>query len=102
MDAQKSQKELKNIRRLEKVFRDSEDPLSVKLQNFPIYARVNHMRRFLSLYELFKLILNVKGSIVECGVYKGFSLMSWAKLSTILEPDNFIRKIYGFDTFSGF
>jgi hypothetical protein len=28
--------------------------------------------------------------------------MTWAKLSTILEPENFTRRIYGFDTFGGF
>ena len=28
--------------------------------------------------------------------------MSWAKFSSILEPVNFTRRIYGFDTFSGF
>jgi hypothetical protein len=54
------------------------------------------------MYEIFKLILPVKGSIVECGVYKGFSLMAWAKLSAMLEPENLTRRIYGFDTFAGF
>src|SRR5690606_33187710 len=44
----------------------------------------------------------VKGSIVECGVFQGFGISTWAKLSAILEPVNFMRKIYGFDTFSGF
>jgi len=29
-------------------------------------------------------------------------VMTWAKLSTILEPENLTRRIYGFDTFSGF
>ena len=28
--------------------------------------------------------------------------MSWAKFSSILEPVNFMRRIYGSDTFSGF
>ena len=28
--------------------------------------------------------------------------MAWAKISEILEPYNFLRKIYGFDTFEGF
>jgi hypothetical protein len=28
--------------------------------------------------------------------------VSWAKLSTILEPENLTRRIYGFDTFEGF
>jgi Macrocin-O-methyltransferase (TylF) len=60
------------------------------------------LKRFLAMYEIFKLILPVKGSIVECGVFRGFSLMSWAKLSTILEPENLTRRVYGFDTFDGF
>src|SRR5581483_2909861 len=32
----------------------------------------------------------------------GFGLMSWAKLSAMLEPENLTRRIYGFDTFAGF
>jgi hypothetical protein len=44
----------------------------------------------------------VKGSIVECGVFKGFGVMSWAKLSAMLEPENLTRRIYAFDTFAGF
>src|SRR5260370_17832925 len=54
------------------------------------------------MYEICKLILPVKGSIVECGVFRGFSLMSWAKLSSILEPENLTRRVYGFDSFDGF
>jgi hypothetical protein len=48
------------------------------------------------------MIQPVKGSIVECGVFRGFSTMSWAKLSAILEPENLTRRVYGFDTFAGF
>ena len=44
----------------------------------------------------------VKGSVVECGVFRGFGLMSWAKLSAMLEPENLTRRVYGFDTFQGF
>lgn len=73
-----------------------------KLNNFPKYVRRQALTRFLSLYELFKLIVPVKGSIVECGVYEGFGLMTWARLSAILEPVNFTRRVYGFDTFAGF
>ena len=60
------------------------------------------MTRFLALYEIFKKALPVKGSVVECGVNNGFGLMTWAKLSAILEPVNLTRRIYGFDTFEGF
>lgn len=87
---------------LGKVFTNCPDTVETKLENFPKYVRRQHLKRFLAMYEIFKLILKVKGSIVECGVFRGFSLMSWAKLSTILEPENLTRRIYGFDTFSGF
>lgn len=73
-----------------------------KLENFPKYVRRQNLTRFLSLYEIFKRTLPIKGSIVECGVNHGFGLMSWAKFSAILEPVNLTRRIYGFDTFEGF
>jgi hypothetical protein len=85
-----------------KVFESNPSSLETKLENFPKYVRRQNITRFLALYELFKLNLPVKGSIVECGVNHGFGLMSWAKFSSILEPVNLTRRIYGFDTFEGF
>lgn len=84
------------------IFESSPDDVSVRLANFPRYARRQHVTRFAALYELFKLVLPVKGSIVECGVFRGFSLMTFAQLSAALEPNNLTRRIYGFDTFGGF
>jgi len=72
------------------------------MENFPKYVRRQNLTRFLALYEIFKRIVTVKGSIVECGVNRGFGVMTWAKLSAILEPVNLTRRIYGFDSFSGF
>lgn len=85
-----------------KLFNQCNDEIGVRLDNFPKYVKLQALTRFLARYELFKKIINVKGSIVECGVFRGFGLMSWANLSAILEPVNFMRGIYGFDTFSGF
>jgi hypothetical protein len=73
-----------------------------KMENFPKYVRRQNLTRFLALYEIFKRIIPVKGSIIECGVNHGFGMMSWAKISAILEPVNLTRRIYGFDTFEGF
>jgi len=84
------------------IFESCRDSTETKIECFPKYVRRQHLKRFLAMYELFKLVLPVKGSIVECGVFHGFGLMSWAKLSTILEPENLTRRIYGFDTFAGF
>jgi hypothetical protein len=73
-----------------------------KLETFPKYVKRQNLTRFLALYELYKKVLLVKGSIIECGVFRGFGVMTWAKLSAILEPVNLTRRIYGFDSFSGF
>lgn len=77
-------------------------PWATKMENFPKYVRRQNLTRFIALYEIFKRVVGIKGSIVECGVNHGFGLMTWAKLSAILEPVNLTRRIYGFDSFSGF
>lgn len=87
---------------IERIFTECSDSVEVKLQNFPKYVRRQHLKRFLAMYELFKLVLPVKGSVVECGVFRGFGVMTWAKLSAMLEPENLTRRVYGFDTFQGF
>ncbi|MFZ0819283.1 MAG: TylF/MycF/NovP-related O-methyltransferase [Candidatus Acidiferrales bacterium] len=89
-------------KRIAEIFLGCPESIETKLENFTKYVRRQHLKRFLAMYEIFKLILPVKGSIVECGVFRGFSLMAWAKLSAILEPENLTRRIYGFDTFGGF
>jgi hypothetical protein len=87
---------------VEKVFNASGDPVQTRLENFPKYVRRQHLTRLFALYEVFKRVLNVKGSVVECGVNRGYGLMAWAKLSAIMEPANLTRRIYGFDSFAGF
>jgi hypothetical protein len=73
-----------------------------KLRAFTKHVPVAEIGRFLAKSKLFENVLNVHGSIVECGVFMGGGVMTWANLSAILEPLNHIRKIIGFDTFSGF
>jgi hypothetical protein len=87
---------------LAEAFGTSQDSIEGRLETFPRYARRKTMTRLITLYELFKLAMPVKGSIVECGVFRGFGLMTWAHLSAVLEPANLTRRIYGFDTFDGF
>lgn len=84
------------------VFEKSNCPLDKKLHNFTKYVRRQSIARFLVQNELFKKQLEIKGSIVECGVHNGGGAMAWAKLSSIYEPYNYHRKIYAFDTFEGF
>jgi hypothetical protein len=87
---------------LEAYFNDSPGSVTEKIENFAKYVPRQTLARFLARYEMFKRCQDVQGSIVECGVLFGGGLLSFAKLSTILEPYNFQRRIIGFDTFSGF
>ena len=89
-------------KKIEEVFIRCPDSVEEKLENFTKYVRRQKITRFLALYEIFKQVLDIKGSIIECGVYGGFGLMTWAQLSAVLEPVNLTRRIYGFDTFAGF
>ncbi len=88
--------------RNEVCFGKNPDSWEKKMESFPKYVKRQNLTRFLAQYEIFKRVLQVKGSIVECGVFRGGGLMAWAKLSAVLEPVNLTRRIYGFDSFEGF
>lgn len=73
-----------------------------KMRNFPVLSWRQQIRNFVEKYELYKMIKNVPGSIVECGVADGFGLMSFAHFCSIFESTYHTRKVIGFDTFEGF
>jgi len=87
---------------LNSAFERSPIPLAQKLQNFPRHVRRQDLARHMAKVEIFKQVLDVNGSVVECGVFAGGGLMTWYQTSAILEPFNHTRRIIGFDTFSGF
>lgn len=80
------------------------DPVDLieKIEAFGKYASRQSIAKFLTKVEIFNKILHVNGSIVECGVLHGAGTLTWAKLSSIHEPSNHVRKVIGFDTFEGF
>lgn len=73
-----------------------------RLHSFTKYVPRADIIRFIVANEIFKMILDVPGAIIECGVHLGGGLMTWAQLSAIYEPINHTRRVVGFDTFSGF
>jgi hypothetical protein len=72
------------------------------IQDFPVFASRQQITYLLERYEIYKLVQNVPGSILEFGVAGGFGLMSFAHFCSIFEPTHYVRRIYGFDTFEGF
>jgi hypothetical protein len=88
-------------RDLNDIIAESGIPLQDVLESFAIYARRINITRFLAHYELYKMVQDVPGSIVECGVYQGNSLFAFAKFLEIFHPGDRIRHVIGFDSFQG-
>jgi len=70
--------------------------------NFSVFATRQQITRFIETYEYWKLIQNIPGNILECGVAGGNFLFSMAHFCSIYEPHHYIRNCIGFDTFEGF
>lgn len=88
--------------RVESLCKKNNRALRDILDAFPVYARRINLGKFITHYELFKKILDVPGSIIECGVFRGAGLLTWAKLIEIFSPGDRVRKVIGFDNFEGF
>jgi hypothetical protein len=71
-------------------------------RNFQLYTRRVFLKRFLAHYELFRLVQGLPGDLVELGVYRGASLLSWANFVEIRNMGDRHRKVIGFDNFAGF
>ncbi len=68
--------------------------------NFYLTCNNDRISKLLIQYELFSMTKKIPGEIVECGVFKGTSLI---RLATFRELFNKKRKkIIGFDTFGKF
>ena len=52
-------------------------------------------------YEIFKKTLKIPGSIIECGVFKGSSLIRFLNFRNLIKS-NLKKKLYGFDIFGSF
>ncbi|MDD5473263.1 MAG: macrocin O-methyltransferase [Candidatus Methanoperedens sp.] len=71
-------------------------------RNFQIYTRRLFLKKFLAHYELFCKTITLPGDIVELGVYRGASLMSWANFMEIRNMGDRQKQVIGFDNFFGF
>ena len=90
------------LRRVSEHFERASGTVADKLSAFPRFALRTDLSRFLVRYEIFKSVLSVQGSVIECGVMNGAGLFTFANVSALLEPLNHRRQIIGFDTFEGF
>lgn len=64
-------------------------------------SNISRIGKLLSHYEIYNMIKDLPGDILEFGVFKGSSLIRFLTFRAILE-NNYARKIFGFDTFKRF
>lgn len=98
----RTEKELSYAAEMESYFQRAQGSITDKLDNFTKFVSRQTLSVFLFKWEVFKQVLEVQGSVIECGVRFGGGLFAFAQFSAILEPVNYQRKIIGFDTFEGF
>jgi hypothetical protein len=73
-------------------------------RNFHLYdeflglTEPDRLQKIFAHYELFKLAQDVPGDIVECGVFKGAGVYTWAKLLLMFKP-NTEQRVVAFDFF---
>ena len=72
------------------------------LDLFTVYTSRRSFIRQLAHYELFKLTVDLPGHYLDFGVYYGKSFFSWHKFLEVFTPTATHKKVFGFDTFSGF
>lgn len=72
------------------------------LINLGLFVVPQMMSRILFMDFLYRKILDIQGVVVEFGCRWGQNLSLFSSLRGVYEPYNRLRKIVGFDTFSGF
>lgn len=64
-------------------------------------SHTTRLTKAIAQYEIYKMIIDLPGHVLECGVYKGASMIRLATYRDMLES-SYSRKIIGFDAFGKF
>jgi hypothetical protein len=72
------------------------------IDNLALYLRRHQLSDLLSMDELYRMVLDLPGVILEFGVLHGRHLATLTALRGMYEPYDTTRRIVGFDTFTGF
>src|ERR1700716_1718957 len=67
-----------------------------------LFANRIQTASMLSRVELFKMVMDIPGAIIECGAYQGNSLMLYLQLSLLRELQVINRTLLAFQKSKGF
>jgi len=97
-----SEQQRENRDTMKRLFEQTPLPTEDLLVNLPLYMRSSVVAKFLWVNELYELIVDRPGAIMEFGVWWGSNLALFESLRAVHEPYNYNRRIVGFDTFEGY
>jgi len=102
METNSSQSQLDFRKKMIEMFRGTPLPDEHLMCNFGLYTRGSALVKYLVINELYELIVNVPGIIMEFGTWWGQNMVLFENMRAIYEPFNKTRRIIGFDTFAGY
>jgi hypothetical protein len=102
LETKASEAQIKHREALYRLFRERPLPDDQLLINLGLYMRSSPLAKILFLNELYELVLDLPGVIMEFGTWWGQNLVVFENLRAIYEPFNQNRRIIGFDTFKGY
>jgi hypothetical protein len=88
--------------RLYELFRERPLPDDELLINVGLYTRSSALAKLLFLDELYRRILPLPGVIMVFGTWWGQDVVVLHNLRAVHEPYNALRRVVGFDTFTGY
>lgn len=87
---------------LQRIVAEKEIAFDEMMINFPAFIRRREMTRLLADYDLFRMVADLPGSIVELGVFLGAGIFTWSKLLETFVPGDRSRKVFGFESGDGY
>jgi hypothetical protein len=67
-----------------------------------LFLRASLLARFLAVYEIYKEIVHLPGALFDIGTWRGQTAVLLENFRAILEPLNLDRRVFAFDTFTGY
>src|SRR5438309_7335277 len=102
LETNSAQAQLGFRNRMIEMFKATPLPNEHLMCNFGLYTRGSVLVKYLVMNELYELIVNLPGVIMEFGTWWGQNLVLFENLRAIYEPFNKTRRVIGFDTFAGY
>jgi hypothetical protein len=96
-----SEKDRRFWARLEDILAEYPHSIQHLLGHWPVYTKRILLCRFLAHWEIFRQVSELPGSILELGVSRGVSLLTFHKFLEITHPADTGRRVFGIDSFEG-